>query len=496
MSTEDLNENEEDFDFEDTEEEGFEDFQTESSSLGDMWRNNPMIKIGAVLAGLAAILAAVTLFGGGGEVQESRTPPAPNVTEAPGEDVSPTIQKAIEEKNRENLEQAQATGGSAIPTPVGAPRSAEDYQQETFANEDPLSRWREIQQQRLAEQQERQQAAEQRQQTIAMQRQTQQHRDQQLEQTINNLSSAMQGQMQQVIQEQENRGAQVLTVTNPQSFFGQGQQPMGQTQNISGGRPERAAFENQGIVRERLVPPGKIEYAQLLIEVNTDAPGPVLAQIVSGPLKGSRIIGSFTEQRDFLTLDFNQVVYNDQIITIDAVALDPETNTPGIISDIDRRYFSRVILPAAAEFISGFGEAVSEAGQTTVTVDGGAAVEETENLDTEEELASAASAAADQVAEFLDEEASQVRPMLKINAGTPMGIIFLEEVLEPCPEETVCPPESVSVSGNRQNPGMGSQQQMLMQQQAGAQRPSSQFVNPMLVNPALTNSGVNSNNQR
>ena len=132
----------------------------------------------------------------------------------------------------------------------------------------------------------------------------------------------------------------------------------------------------------------EIVFAQLLTEANTDSPGPILAEIVSGPLQGNRILGTFEEQGNSLTLNFETLVIDDESIAIDAVALDPETTLPGIATEVDQRYLTRVILPAAAAFIEGAASAIAESGLTTITVEGDTVSEETEETDTEQEIAS------------------------------------------------------------------------------------------------------------
>ena len=63
-----------------------------------------------------------------------------------------------------------------------------------------------------------------------------------------------------------------------------------------------AANAEETIFEDILIPAGTIEYAQLVLEANTDAPGPVLADIMSGPLAGSKLLGSFTSTDDYLIL--------------------------------------------------------------------------------------------------------------------------------------------------------------------------------------------------
>ena len=51
-------------------------------------------------------------------------------------------------------------------------------------------------------------------------------------------------------------------------------------------------------------------------------------------------------------------------------------------------------------------------------------------LDTEEEVATAIEEAGEKVSEFVEEEADRTEILVKVAAGTPVGILFLEPVLE------------------------------------------------------------------
>ena len=56
--------------------------------------------------------------------------------------------------------------------------------------------------------------------------------------------------------------------------------------------------------------------------------------------------------------------------------LDPDTSLAATRTDVNHRYFRRIVLPAASAFIEGFAEAISESGRTTVTVSGETVVEQ------------------------------------------------------------------------------------------------------------------------
>ena len=76
--------NNDDFDAVDND-SGFEDFDTGEQTMGDMLRNNPMVKIGVVLGAIATIVGGIVLFGGSKEVQQSsRVGGRSDLNEAPG----------------------------------------------------------------------------------------------------------------------------------------------------------------------------------------------------------------------------------------------------------------------------------------------------------------------------------------------------------------------------------------------------------------------------
>lgn len=184
-------------------------------------------------------------------------------------------------------------------------------------------------------------------------------------------------------------------------------------------------------VQEILIPAGTIVYAQTLVEANTDAPGPVLARISSGVLNGYRILGTFSSQERFLTLNFNTVVIDGVSYGVNAIAIDPKTTLPAVATEVDRRYLSRFILPAAASFIEGLGSAIAQRESTTVTIDGSVVTSSTRDLNTREELASGLEAGTRVIARDLEREGSRIQPMIKVHAGTPIGVLFLQPVIKP-----------------------------------------------------------------
>ncbi|MCF8496605.1 MAG: DotG/IcmE/VirB10 family protein, partial [Alphaproteobacteria bacterium] len=261
-------------------------------------------------------------------------------------------------------------------------------------------------------------------------------------QAIQALSESLSGQMQIVLQTKtEPRALSSMEVTSPmilQSLFEEEAAAAQGGGSVAGATNAAASPEAQEIV---LLPAGQIAYAQLITEANSDVPGPVLAQIVSGPLAGSRALGSFEVQKELLTLTFDKVIIKGVPYPANAIALDPGTTLPGMATEVDHRYFERVLLPMAASFVEGAARAVSESGLTSVTVEGSTAIQDTRETDTKQEVASGIEEAGEKLGEILDEQADAIEILVKIHAGTPVGLLFLDSVTKPAAQPQAAPVE-------------------------------------------------------
>ncbi len=413
------NENDDDLTPDDVDTGGLEDADSFDDFEGGGNSNlmsNPLVKVGIVVAAVATIIGGIVLFGGQDEEKRAashiRAPKA--VTSTPGmEAVSPEMQKALEQTNEETAEQASRTGGSAMPVPIAPPEEKLTVpDMGAGAEEDPLERWRKIQ--------------EERQKREAMQARPTAPQNDPNAQIIDKLAKSMSQQMQTILDAQAIEGPEVEVVTPTEWLEKKAKEREEKLE-----KAKAAAVTNQQVnstVMDILQPAGTIEYALLITEANSDVPGPVLAQIMSGPLKGSRILGSFKTQEDYLVLTFNTVVIDGVSYGVDMIALDPSTTNPGLATEIDQRYFKRIILPAAAAFIEGMGQAIAESGSTSVSVSGDTVVQSEEELNTRQEIFKGVEESASKVSEIIDKDASKVKPLVKVHAGTAVGVLFLAPV--------------------------------------------------------------------
>ena len=414
----------EEIDFEDDinfgEDAGFDDYSS-SNSLGDLWNNNPMVKVGVVLAGIAIIAFGVFLFGGGEEqVQQAelRTTPETTTPTSTTEPYSEEYVNAREARNQGEYEEAVRQQGTDLPSSLEREQRPIFAEQETEPEEDPLERWRKLQEQRARQQPQRPQP----QVTTAPQPQVDTRA-----QAVTALSTAMSTQMEGIL---GNRAIpplqieQITAVSYLESLQAEEEERVRQEQE------ERDAQNNEQPPAIILLPAGEIEYAQLITEANSDVPGPILAQIASGPLRGSRVLGSFEVQNDFLILSFNQIVIDGESFPANAVALDPATTNVGVATEVDHRYFTRIVLPAAASFVEGLGRAIAQSESTSVTVNDSSTTSTEEDLDLRQEVFSGVEELSGEVGDTLDEIASETRPLVRVASGTPIGIMFVDPIIQ------------------------------------------------------------------
>lgn len=420
-----------DFGLDDDFEDFGEDFDSGDKSALSQKLKDPKAKVGIILGAAALIFGAMILLGGNDEeAGPSFVAGGTEVTTPPGTEEAPQAYvEAIEETNQAEYERAILEGDSAIPVPISTAKGAIDLGSGDEDEEDPLQRWRRLQNERLEQELE--------QVDVLPPPVDQTARGQALQELANLMSQQMQSILDQTstptqlgfkailteefLEQQAQAGAQSNLFAANQGFFENGTGPGFGNGAISGSQAEEVTV---------LIPAGKIEYAQLITEANSDVPGPVLAELMSGPLRGSRVLGSFQVESDYLTLQFDTIVVDGVSQSINAAGLDPETTLPGVATEVDYRLLQRIILPMAASFVEGAANAIAQSGLTTVTINGETVAQEEEETDQDQEIASGVEEAGAELREILDNQADNIETLVKIHAGTPVGILFLQPVTD------------------------------------------------------------------
>ncbi len=422
----------------------FGDFNTDQS-FGSAIQNNIALKIGIIAGAIVFIIGGFILFGGGGKEEDTPSTIAAgsSMKEAPTtEEVTETMREAIQDFNEEGEETAESTGESFIPVPVGpATNTGIIVPPDEEIEEDPLERWRLLQEERA--QQQREQLALAQEQKDPGELSIEEQRRQE---AVQMLAESMVTSMQELAALGQPFGMNVETIMDDREYYEDLEQERHEKEMDAIDRRMEMIEKQQELAEvdpsmqptqeygKLLIPEGSIEYAQMLIQANSDIPGPVLAQIVTGPLAGARLIGSFSVEDKYLVIEFSTVVVDGFSIGISAVAVDPDTNLTGVATEVDNRYFKRLILPVAATFLEGLAGAIAETQEQTF-VTGDVVVTSNTDLDTSEEVAQAIEDAGEIVGEFVSDEADRTKILVKVAAGTPIGVLFTAPVIEPTEQE-------------------------------------------------------------
>jgi intracellular multiplication protein IcmE len=415
-------------------------------NLANAWRTKPVFKIIVVLLGLGALVTGVVILTTSKpKLDPSFMQAAPGIKEAPGGKASPAFIEAQAKANEQRIQEAVAANETALPTPLPTGINV-DSRKET----DPLVEFRAEMQRQKEEQQK--QIAQLQTQTQQVQQVTVQQ-DQQQQQA---LATSLQAQLQKLAElwkpqtfqvvsgvegaygaEAAKRAALEAGTDAPSAATGLGSAAPPNALNNTG----NASTNGTTIVKKQkpLIAAGTVNYAQMLTEANSDVPGPILAQIVSGPLSGARAIGQFRVDNDLMTLEFKTAILKGKEYKIEALALDPNTTLGGMATDVDHRYFSRLVLPAAASFISALGQKLSEKPATVTVTPNGTTVTDQGRTGIKDGLYAGVGSAGSSVAGFFTDQAGKTKVLVRVEVGTPMGLFFISAVCGgefPCSNET------------------------------------------------------------
>lgn len=439
----------------------FDDFEdSKDKSLRSSWKSSPLFKFGIVALVIIIVIALVSILGSDKVAAPTSVVSkgaGGNFKEAPGiKEVSPVMKEAIEEKNDQRIDEAQKQGMSAIPTPIAPPKTLLEVPQDDAQSEDPLLRWQQMQTERAKAQRDQQDLQ-------AQQTQT----DPQRESKVTALAASMSQQIGTILSAQKTAELKHMNVFSKAAL-----KTTDENGNalVSGASAANGAIQNVAQKPAKIiVPAGKIEYAQMVLEANSDIPGPVVALIASGQFSGGKLIGKFQSQEEYLVITFSTLVTKKGTsIPITAYALDPGTSLTGMATDVDHRYFKRIILPAAAKFVEGLGSAYAQT-TTATTQNATTTTTSSENLNTKQEFGKAVSEAAKSAGDVLSEDGKNTKPLVVVAAGTPIGVLFMD----PVTDMTVLQARSGVGTAQQGGQQVPAQNQMYQQQQQPG------FVNPM-----------------
>ena len=183
--------------------------------------------------------------------------------------------------------------------------------------------------------------------------------------------------------------------------------------------------------RTVLVPAGRGVYAHTIVSVNSDTGGPIILEADTGPLAGDRLLGTFAKsQGDRLIVRVTTAEHRGKSLEVAGIVVSPDTMETSVASAIDEHYAERFILPAAAAFVSGLGQALAYSNaMTTVSPFGGTSTQYGQ-LNFKQQLGVGAGAAGANVGQTLQQSVPK-GPTIILGANVGVAVMFLTDVFAP-----------------------------------------------------------------
>lgn len=176
---------------------------------------------------------------------------------------------------------------------------------------------------------------------------------------------------------------------------------------------------------------GTILFATLDSEVNSDENTPVMATVVQGPLKDSKLLGNLQRVDKKVLLQFSvlSVPKLTNSISVNAVAIDPNTAKTALASKVDNHYMLRYGTMLATSFVGGLSEAIQgSGGQTQITSLG--TTTNFPEIGFTKQLIVALGKMGKQVGTAMSPNIN-MPPTVKVNSGSSIGLLLIADLSVP-----------------------------------------------------------------
>ncbi len=180
-----------------------------------------------------------------------------------------------------------------------------------------------------------------------------------------------------------------------------------------------------------LMPALRWSMAQTIVATETGPDGnggQVIVEMTGGPLNHARLLGTAQRRGDLMGVSLTQLNWQGRTLPVDAVLVSPETRETAVASSVDHHYGARLLYPSLAAVASGAGQAIALSGSSQATSAFGTAGIY-KNLNTGEIIGVGVGAAGNNLQQVLNEMAPK-GPTVKLDAGVPVGVMFLKDVVD------------------------------------------------------------------
>jgi len=179
----------------------------------------------------------------------------------------------------------------------------------------------------------------------------------------------------------------------------------------------------------QFVTAGSVLSGMLLTPINSDHPGPVLAEITQGRLAGARLLGSFVTENNRVAVTFDTLSMGGKSYSISAFAVSPSTASTALATSVNHHYLEKYGIMLAAAFVSGYGQAIEQQNATTAVTPLGGVIVSNSGLSNRQILMGALGNVGTTVSQEAQSNAQQIKPTVRVaghhGAPVPIGVLFM-----------------------------------------------------------------------
>ncbi|GLQ66479.1 DotG/IcmE/VirB10 family protein [Gluconobacter kondonii] len=181
-----------------------------------------------------------------------------------------------------------------------------------------------------------------------------------------------------------------------------------------------------------LIPAGRGIYAHTVTATDSDLSGQIVLEADSGPIAGDRMIATVAGapgNEQLLVVQVNKIIHQGRNLATNGVVMAPDTMKQGVASSVDPLIFQRFVMPAAAAFVQGLGQAIETTSNVTGSYSALGGMNYIQRLNMGQQLGVAAGSAASAVNSALTQD-TPTRSRIILAANVNVGVMFMDPVVD------------------------------------------------------------------
>lgn len=210
----------------------------------------------------------------------------------------------------------------------------------------------------------------------------------------------------------------------------------GWTQSVSAGMTTADSATAQALatpVDRMLIPAGAQVAAVVDSAVDSDnANSKVVVHVPAGRYAGAQLLaGGAQLAGDGVSIHFTMLIWNHACYKADAWAQNPATHQSSVASDVNNRYFTRIIIPALAHGIGQVGQLYEDANTQILSTEYGEVTANTDSPDAQAVTGVVVGGMADKVGQVMEQDAAKLPvKQVTVNRGDTISILFTSPVMD------------------------------------------------------------------